>query len=177
MNSTTLGSNTGNISNTSTGATTKNIPVSGNIRATEPTVPSVVNFSNIGGTSMDVNFSGGNGAQRLVVMREGSAISGFPVDGTDYNANSVFRAGSSLGGFQYVVYKGSGSSVNVTGLNPNTIYHVAVFEYNDGGVLAARNYFNTAGIGNATTSIVNEGLEITATNTLFRIDFDNSVPG
>jgi hypothetical protein len=176
MNSTTPGSNTGNISNVSIGATTKTVAISGNVFAAEPTVSSAVSFSTITATSMGINFSGGNGAERIVVMRLGSAISSTPVDGTNYNANSLFGSGSSLGFSQYVVYRGPGSTVTVTGLNPNSTYHVAVFEYNDQGVVAARNYFNTAGVGNANTLVIAEGLEITAVNTLFQIDFDNSVP-
>jgi hypothetical protein len=176
LNSTILGSNTGTIVNMSSGAANKNIGVSGNIFATEPTITSTVSFTNILGDKMTINFNGGNGTGRLVAMRLSTPITSVPTDGFNYSASNVFAGGAGvIGSDQYVVYNGTGNTVTVLGLNPTSTYHVAVFEYNDGGVIVARNYQSVPGTGNATTAFLNEGLEFTATNTLFTIDFDNTV--
>ena len=176
MNSATIGLNAGDIMHVSSGATTKNVSVTGSLLSLEPTVPSTVSFSGISGDAMTINFTGGNGLGRIVFMRASVAISSQPADGVDYNANSIFGFGDRIGAGQYIVYKGSGNSVTVTSLNPNVTYHVSVFEYNDNGTAAARNYLGTGGTGNATTTSLNEGLELGATNTLYKIDFDNAVP-
>jgi Secretion system C-terminal sorting domain len=174
LNSATLGPVSGNVVNSSSGATSKNVSVAGNVYASEPTISSTVSFSMITGSSMTINFTGGNGAARLVVMRLADPVVFVPDDGFNYSASSVF--GNAASAFnQSRVYNGTGNSVNVTGLSSGSTYHVAVFEYNDGGVVTARNYYTNSGTGNATTTIINEGLEITATNTLFKIDFDNTV--
>lgn len=175
MNSTTLGTNTGDISHTSSGAATKNVSLTGNLFSLQPTVISTVSFSNIVGDAMTIDFPGGNGQGRVVLMRANTAISSQPADGVDYNANSFFGLGDVIFFEQYIVYKGNGTSVTVTGLSPNVTYHVSVFEYNDDGIPAARNYMSTGATGNATTANLNKGLDLTAANTLFVIDFDNTV--
>ena len=77
-----------------------------------------------------VNWTGGDGDSSLVVIRASSAVSGAPVDGTFYNANTAFGSGGTIAANEYVVYNGGGDSVVVSGLNPNTTYHVAIFEFN-----------------------------------------------
>lgn len=99
---------------------------------------------------MDVNWSGnGNGDQVLVVARSGSAVNADPANGTSYTANAAFGSGTEIGTGNYVVYKGSGSTVNVTSLMAGTTYHYAVYAFN-----SSDNCYNTANklIGNATTT-------------------------
>jgi hypothetical protein len=160
----------------STGATTKNVAVTGNVLVPEPTITSTVSFANITTTSMDVNFTGGNGEGRIVVMKQNSTVTGTPVDAINYTANNVFGSGNTIASGEYVVYNGTGSTVNVTGLTLNRTYYVAVFEYSDGGLAAARNYYANPGTGNAGTLALNQGLELSSVNTLYKIDFDNTVP-
>jgi len=176
MNSTILGANSGNISHASSGAITKNEGLSGNVLAAEPTVPSTVNFTNITSSSMRINFTGGNGQGRIVVMKLFSPISSAPVDGVDYTASAFGMYGSTLAPGEYVIYNGTATSLDVSWLRSASNYHVAVFEYNSGGINSARNYLSAAGTGNATTLVVNGGLELTSANTLYTIDFDNTVP-
>jgi len=78
-------------------------------------------------TSMTVGWTRGNGDSVLVICKAASAP-GVPVSGTSYTANSVYSAGSSVG-TGYCVYKGTGSSVNITGLTQNTTYYFSVLEY------------------------------------------------
>jgi len=111
--------------------------------AAEPTTQaSGVNFTVKTLTSMTVNWSNtGNGSSRLVLMQAGSAVSSNPVDGTSYTANAAFGSGSPIGSAK-VVYIGTGTSVNVTGLTSGTTYHVAIYDFNGSG--GTENYLTTS---------------------------------
>lgn len=96
-----------------------------------PTVnASNLNFSNVSGTSVTVNWANGNGGNRLLVVKADSSINAFPLDGTDYTANAAFGSGNSLGINNYVLYNGTGNSATVTGLTANKKYYFRVIEYN-----------------------------------------------
>ncbi|MBL0146851.1 MAG: hypothetical protein IPP48_15135 [Chitinophagaceae bacterium] len=154
MNSTTVGTNTGNITHTSAGSNNPNVSLTGSVITTEPTVQSAITIPvpTVTTNSMVVNFGGGDGAKRILVARSGSAVNSDPVDGTTYTANSIFGAGTQIGTGNYVVYTGTGNTVTVTGLAPTTTYHFAVYEYNDVNTAGAENYLTVApGLGNATT--------------------------
>jgi hypothetical protein len=101
--------------------------------ASEPTTTSsFMSFGSLTGTSMTVSWANGNGARRLVALKASAtppSVSG-PVDATEYTANSVFGSGSNLGSDWFVVYDGTGSSVNITGLTNNQQYYCVIFEYN-----------------------------------------------
>lgn len=123
-----------------------------------PTVPANnVQFpaAGIDGNRMQIKFNKGNGAMRIVVMKEGSAITTLPVNGTDYFANSVFNtpAAAFNGNDGYVVYRNSSSAtgitVSVTGLTHSTRYYVAVFEFDGTGVNTQ--YLMVAATGNEMT--------------------------
>lgn len=63
----------------------------------------------------------------LVVMKEVSSISGIPVgDGSAYGANVIFGNGTTFDG-GYVVYKGSGTTVTVTGLTNGNEYYARIY--------------------------------------------------
>lgn len=102
-----------------------------------PTVPSSnISYNSIDGASFSMSFTKGNGANRIVVMKEGSAVTGLPVNGVEYTANNNFAtAGTAFtAAGEFVVYKGTGNSFSVSKLNPATTYHIAIFEYNGAGV-------------------------------------------
>ncbi len=108
------------------------------------------NFSanSIGDNQITVNFNRGNGTNVLVVTRQGSAVNANPNNGTNYTANANFGSGNQIGTGNYVVYKGTGNSVTVTGLNQGTTYHFAIYEF-----FVADNCYNTTALtGNATTT-------------------------
>ncbi len=75
---------------------------------TAPTVPaSNIRFASIDGGGFTIGFDVGNGTYHLVVVKEGSPVTGTPENGKDYTANSNFAtAGSefSVPG-EYVVQK------------------------------------------------------------------------
>jgi len=139
----TTGPASGNITHNSTGATEKTVSVSGTGIAAQPTTAATgLSFSSVGSSSMMLNWTSGNGADRLVLGKSGSAVDSNPSDGTGYTANSAFGSGTQVGTGNFVVYGGSGNSVTVTGLSSSTTYHFAVYEYNGSGSTA--NYLTTS---------------------------------
>ncbi len=104
----------------------------GSSGCTAPTTQaSAYNTTSIGTSSATLNWTSGDGDEVLVVVKEGTAVDTDPTNGTAYTANTVFTSGDEIGTGNYVVQSGStSSSVSVTGLNPATTYHVAVYEYN-----------------------------------------------
>lgn len=93
------------------------------------------------------SWTSGNGARRIAVAREAAAPTGAPVDGVDYSAatNNDFSAAPALGNGK-IVYDGTGNSFVLTGLNPDTVYYVQVFEYNGSG--SETLYLTTSASGN-----------------------------
>lgn len=102
-----------------------------------PNTNGAVSFDFITDNSMTVNLTHGNGTGRVVVMREGSAVSSSsaPCNGLSYSGNTTFGAGDELSPGEYVVYAGNGaangsSNFTVNGLTDGATYHLAIFEYN-----------------------------------------------
>lgn len=112
-------------------AITFNYAFTGSCCTPPTTQASIGTFSAITTSSATVNWTNGNGAARVVVARQGGAVNASPANGTDYSVtqNSTFGSGANLGSGNYVVYQGTGNSVNVTGLTGGQTYHFAVFEY------------------------------------------------
>jgi len=94
------------------------------------TQASNINFTSVGQTSMTINWTNGDGANRIVVMSQGYPVTGTPLDGTTYASNYIFSYGDELAPDEYVVYNNSGSSVAVNGLIEGQTYYVSIFEYN-----------------------------------------------
>lgn len=86
-------------------------------------------FSAIGTTSMNLAWTNGSGAKRLVLARAGAAPTSIPVGNVTYGANADITLAPALGN-GFVVYNGTASNVTVTGLTPGTQYYFIVFEYN-----------------------------------------------
>ncbi|MBU6182734.1 MAG: fibronectin type III domain-containing protein [Verrucomicrobia bacterium] len=90
--------------------------------------------SGITSSNATISWVRGNGdAGVLVVARSGGAVNADPTDNTNYTASATFGSGTQIGTGNWVVYKGTGTSVNVTGLSPSTAYHFAIYEYNSTG--------------------------------------------
>ncbi len=146
-----------NITNASTGATTQNVSVNGKALDTEPSTSGSISFGTVTGGTIVVNLpSVGNGDKRIIVVRQGSAVSYTPTDGdasTGVNAN--FSSASDQGSGNKIVYDGTGSGngvLTVSGLAHSTTYHFAVYEYNE-GTGASQNYFISAVTGSQATSL------------------------
>ena len=91
-----------------------------------------VQFTNVQGGAMTVNWTRGNGANCIVLVNAGSAVSSDPVGGQAYTADPNFGSGSQIG-TGYVVYSGTGTNVTLLALTPGTTYYVAVYEFNGSG--------------------------------------------
>jgi trimeric autotransporter adhesin len=166
-----------NITHATSGGVTKEISVTATVLASKPTTQATtVNFTTVTSTTFTVNWTNGNGTNHLVLIKSGSAVNSNPVDGTTYTEVNSFGAGSEIGTGNYVIYAGASNTVNVTGLQPNTVYHVAVFEYN--GSDGTESYLTTTPArGNRTTLNAPVGWQIYATNAMNAINFDTTVDG
>ncbi|MFN7313457.1 MAG: T9SS type A sorting domain-containing protein [Bacteroidota bacterium] len=122
-----------------------------NIEVANVTTPTVA-ASNVtvtpANTSALVNFTAGNGEGRLVVARLTTTTAVAPTNNTLYTANAAFGSGSTTGTGNFVVFVGTGTSVNVTGLTQLTGYTFDVYEYNGRYM---HNAFSSAATNTTTT--------------------------
>ncbi len=64
----------------------------------------------------------------LIVCHEGASVSATPGgDGSSYTADAVFGSGTDIGTNEYVIYKGTGTSMTVTGLTNDLTYYATIF--------------------------------------------------
>ncbi len=82
-------------------------------------------------TAITFTFTKGNGANRIIVAKSGSASSTNPTNNTSYAANAAYGSGDALDGF--VVYNSDGQSATITNLTAGTTYHFSIYEYNSSG--------------------------------------------
>jgi hypothetical protein len=149
-------------------------PAAGDIT---PTLPSTSGtFTIIEGNKLRLNWENGNGANRVVVVRQGSAVSSNPINGITYTANASFGTGSELGTGEYVVYNGHLSAITVTNLLPGQTYHFNVYEYNGTGTTTSYLVSHKLTASAATVSAPGMGgssLVATNTTTGIKIDWTN----
>lgn len=113
---------------------------------TEPTQPNTLSFTSVGQNGMTVNWaigSTGNADSVIVVMKAGSAVDADPVDAATYTADAAFGSGTQIGTGNYVLYKGTGTNVAVTGLSPSTTYYVKIYAF-AAGAGGTENYNTTS---------------------------------
>lgn len=104
--------------------------------------------SNFNTSSLTVGWTRGNGDNVLVLANEGEPVNADPTNGVSYGANAAFGLGDEIETGNFVVYNGTGSSVDLTGLTTGTTYYFAIYEYN-----TASNCYNLIELtGNATTT-------------------------
>jgi hypothetical protein len=136
--------NTGAPENYLTSAAAGN-PASHTTYATEPASASTsLTFSPVTGSAITANWTAGSGPNRIVVVKDGSAVTGTPSDASTYAANAAFGSGDPIAPGEFVVYSGTGSSVAVTGLTPGNTYHFAVFEFDGSG--GTENYLTSSSL-------------------------------
>lgn len=98
-----------------------------------------------------LSWTAGNGSRRIVVVRQGSAVSVLPTDQVSYSAAPIFGATGQTAVGQYVVHNSSGNNLLISGLSPSTTYHFAIVEYN--GTACGENYLTSSVLtGSVTTS-------------------------
>ncbi len=122
-------------------------------------------YSKISPVSMRLHFKKGNGQNRIIIAREGSAVNTSPANGVYYFASKNYGQGQNLSG-NYVVYNGSDTTVELTNLNINTPYYFAVYEYNGFGNYT-RYLLNSKLIGNQSTISAYTTPTVSASNMSF----------
>lgn len=104
---------------------------------TEPSVQaSGITVTGFDESSVTLTFTNGDGSNRLLLAKQGSAVDADPMDGVSYNQDANFGVGSEIGTGNFVVGSGSGP-VTVTGLGEGP-YHFRLYEFNGSG--GAENY-------------------------------------
>ena len=105
--------------------------LTGSVTTLSPPSISAGNFSftNITGYNATVAFTAGNGVRRLVLAKAGSPVTDVPVNLVNYTSNINFPSAPTLGTSK-IVYDGAGTTFTFSTLQPNTTYHLAIFEYN-----------------------------------------------
>ncbi|MFM7016252.1 MAG: LamG-like jellyroll fold domain-containing protein [Bacteroidota bacterium] len=119
-------------------------------------------LSNQTSTSATISWTNGNGAGRAVFIKLGNTGTISPVLNTNYTANTVFGLGTQIGttGW-YCVYRGTGSTVNISGLTSGSDYQIMISEYN--GTTNTYSYNNSTSINNP-VSIQNLSISSTSLN-------------
>jgi hypothetical protein len=106
---------------------------------------SALNVSSINTTSATLTWTTGSGTGNLIALRNSATGSNTPVDGTDYAASTTYGSGDYLTGtspYPYVLYKGSGSSLSVSGLTPGATYTAQAYSFN--GSSGSNNYYTSS---------------------------------
>lgn len=127
--------------------------VTGNVIVAEPTVQaSNIVTSNITDTSMTINWTNGNGGNRIVVMHAASSPTVTPADSRSYGSSLDYRLAPSIGSGNNVVFNTTGSGpVNVIGLTSGVTYTISVYEYDSAGA-GTHNYLTTTATNNPVTA-------------------------
>ena len=96
--------------------------------ATEPSAsPSALSFPTVEAYTLSGQYNAGSGAAKyLVLWKNGSAITGVPVDGTTYLRGDIV-------GDARVAYMGAGTSFTPRGIIANQNYYFAVYAFNGQG--------------------------------------------
>lgn len=155
--------------------------------AAEPTAQaSNIAFSavNTGAGTMTLTWANGTnpGNTRIVIGRDGSAVSYVPVDGASVPvvtaaSLNITAAGSDITGFtgNHLLYSGSSNTINITNLVAGHQYYFQVFEVNGSGTTA--NYLTTTATLNPNSVLfLSQATGITFsnnTNTTIDVSFTN----
>jgi len=91
--------------------------------------------------SAQINFTRGNGNKVLIVMSSDCTITN-PIDQNNYSASSVYNSANITAAGDFIVYNGTGNSINVTGLTQTTSYCFKIYEYNVTTTSCHENYLN-----------------------------------
>ncbi|MBS1565394.1 MAG: T9SS type A sorting domain-containing protein, partial [Bacteroidetes bacterium] len=85
------------------------------------------------GNALRFQWSGGNGARKLIIARKGQPVTAVPADGSTYTASANFDEGTAVQPGQYVVFDGANQSMELKKLEPGSTYYFSLFDYNLAG--------------------------------------------
>jgi hypothetical protein len=92
--------------------------------AAPATQASAITFSSVTGSSMNVNWTNGSGAGRVVYINNTNTFTA-PATGANPSASTAWAAAG-----QQCVFNGTGSGpISITGLSSSTTYYYRVYEY------------------------------------------------
>lgn len=140
---------------TNTMGTTYGSSVSFTTQTTPTIQASHVECTGLTPSQMNVRWTRGNGSACVVFMKQSPGSTTVPPNNTSFVARSALGAGTQLGSTGwYCVYKGTGNTVTVTGLNEATTYLAFVCEYNgSAGSEAYKTTVSATNPGNASTLV------------------------
>ena len=149
-------------------------PVSQTTLATAPTsAPSALAFSLVTKNQSTLSWTNGDGANRLVIVKQGNAVNAQPANGMVYIANAAFGLGVDLGASNFVSFNAATNQVTLTGLLPNTLYYYQIVEYKGSG--ADNNYLTATTTSASQLTLTVEPLaktESSITQTSFAANWD-----
>ncbi len=82
-------------------------------------------------TSLTLGWTRGTGTGGVLVIALAGSAPTDPTIGSNYAANAAYGSGAAVGG-GFAIYKGTGTSVALTGLTVGTTYYFAAYEFNTG---------------------------------------------
>lgn len=120
--------------------------------AAAPTIASSnLSLNAIDGGFVNLGWTAGNGARRIIVCKAGSAPAFVPVNGADYAESTTFGLGQEVAPGEFIVYDHFSTSFFLVGLSPATQYFIRIYEYNGTG--ASTEYLTASFLsGSFTTS-------------------------
>ena len=132
------------------------------LSCTQPTTQATIGAytANTTGTSLTVNWTRGNGTAGVIVVARATATANqIPVGGTTYTPSTAgaFGGTTTTGTGNIVIFDGTGTSVNVTGLTAGVSYTFSVYEYNSASTCyltpASASAITTCTLGTPSVSI------------------------
>ncbi len=99
-------------------------------------------------TSLNMSWLRGSGSSVAVFVKEGVGPISNPLNQISYNASNNWDVKASQLGSSgyYCIYNGTGTSVTLTGLSPNTSYSIQAFEYS--GAFDFTKYLTSTAVNN-----------------------------
>lgn len=123
--------------------------------ATEPTTNATGISETVLCDRATINFTRSTTATNSIIVLSTDDCSGVNFtdvsDQTNYTANAAYGSGTLVGTNERVVYKGTGNTVNVTNLLPNTTYYYKIYSYNGTTANCNENYLLSASCRSFTT--------------------------
>ncbi|MEL6558425.1 MAG: T9SS type A sorting domain-containing protein [Bacteroidota bacterium] len=125
---------------------------------------------------IDFSFTKGNGDGRLIIVKGGTdEVLHTPIKDSIYLADNNFQSGTDLGNNEFVVGFGDISSLSLASISSNSIYSLAIFEYNQIGdeiVYSENSYnFTVNNILEAPTVTVSNVEEVAITDSTLQLSF------
>lgn len=89
-----------------------------------------VQITNATSSTLNISWTRGNGQYCLVTCTPSSANISPPQPNNIYIGNTNFALAGLVNGDTRIIYNGTGTSVSISNLTPNTDYKIAVYEFN-----------------------------------------------